>query len=127
MAFVIGLAAAIGLASDVHAHGTNIAVTQVDNRLVVSGGLADPLGYAPMIFVEDDEDGQSLPDQAFSGFGYSTFWQIPGFNISGLAEGSGLFLDVLSRPFAHATPAEYRALWYSNAQGTVPKVSTTPV
>src|SRR4029079_3663044 len=59
-------------------------------------------------------------------FGYSTVWQIPGFNLSGLAEGSGLYLDVLSRPFAHATPAEYRSLWYCDPQSLGPTVTATP-
>lgn len=79
-----------------------------------------------MIFVEDDEEGGSIAEQTFAGFGYSTVWQIPGFHLSGLAEGSGLYLDVLSRPFAHATPAEYRSLWYCDPQPLVKAVTATP-
>jgi hypothetical protein len=118
--------ATFALTRSVCAHGTNIVVTQQNNRLVVSGGLADSSGYAPMIFVEDDIDGEFETEQTFSGFGYSTVWQIPGFNLSGLAEGSGLYLDVLSRPFAHATPATYRSLWYSDPQSAGPIVTATP-
>jgi hypothetical protein len=79
-----------------------------------------------MIFVEDDEEGGSIAEQTFAGFGYSTLWQIPGFNLSGLTEGSGLYLDILSRPFAHVTPAQYRSLWYCNPQPLVQMVTTTP-
>lgn len=126
LALVAAVAACFGMASGARAHGTNIAVTQVDNRLIVSGGIPDSSGYAPMIFVEDDEEGGSIAEQTYAGFGYSTVWQIPGFNLSGLDEGSGLYLDVLSRPFAHATPAEYRSLWYCDPLPLVKMVTTTP-
>src|SRR5262249_25118104 len=41
----------------VGAHGTPIQVTVVNNSLSVTGGLADSLGFAPMIFVESTEEG----------------------------------------------------------------------
>ena len=41
-----------------------------------------------------------------------------------MAEHSGLFLDVMSRPVAISNPVDYRSLWYWDP--TTQRVATTP-
>jgi hypothetical protein len=125
-ATAIALAAFAAPAAGVYAHGTPVQVTVVNNALSVSGGLADSAGFAPMIFVESTETGDPFGEVNLPGFGRSIIWQIPGYEISGLDEHSGLFLDPISRPFAFSTsnPVEYRGLWYWDPQSQV--VATTP-
>jgi hypothetical protein len=97
-------------------HGTPIHVEVVGNALSVSGGLVDNGGYAPMIFVEDDEDGDPFGEATLPGFGPSIIWQVPGYEIFGMDEHSGLFLDVPTRPFAYLQPVANHSLWYWNLQ-----------
>ena len=77
-----------------------------------------------MMFVEDDEDGDAFGHVTFPGFGPSVVWQIPGFDISGLDEHSGLFLDVMSRPVAVSNPVKYQSLWHWSL--ATQRVTTTP-
>jgi hypothetical protein len=108
----------------VGAHGTSIGVSVVDNRLTIGNGIPDSGGYARMMFAEGDDDGDPFGSLTLSGFGPATIWQIPGFDISGLDEHSGLFLDVISRPVSTSNPTEYRSLWYWNP--STQRVATTP-
>jgi hypothetical protein len=126
LTLAISLLAIVTPAATVFAHGTPIQVTVVNNALSVSGGLADSAGFAPMIFVESNEEGDPFGEVNLPGFGQSIVWQIPGYEIAGLDEHSGLFLDAMSRPFAFsaATPPEYRGLWYWSLQSDA--VATTP-
>lgn len=103
-------------AKQVLAHGTPIRVDAVDNQLVVSGGLSDSIGFAPMIFAENDDDGEPFGTINLSGFGPATLWEIPGYDIFGLAENSGLFIEPIARPVAGAEPAENRVMWYWNPE-----------
>lgn len=98
----------------VFGHGEAIRVDVVNNQLVVSNGVLDSLGYVDRIFVEDDADGDPLGSGSLSGFGPSIYWNVPGFDIYGMAENSGLYIDVLARPVKDATPAKERVLWYWN-------------
>jgi hypothetical protein len=107
-------AAVVATSSMAVAHGTPIQVGVSGNALTASGGLSDSAGFATQIFVEDDEDGDPFGSVNLPGFGPATIWQIPGFEISGMDEHSGLFLDAFTRPFAHIRPADSRALWYWN-------------
>jgi hypothetical protein len=118
------IAIAVVPASRARAHGTPIHVEVVNNTLSVSGGLADSGGYAPMIFVENSDSGDPFGEVNLPGFGESIIWQIPGYEIFGLDEHSGLSLDVMSRPVATSNPATYRGLWYWNP--TTQRVATTP-
>lgn len=95
-------------------HGEAIRVDVVSNQLVVSGGVLDSAGYVDRIFVEDDGDGDPLGTGDLQGFGESVYWNVPGFNIVGMAENSGLYIDVLARPVKDASPAKERVLWYWN-------------
>src|SRR6476619_4515503 len=65
-----------------------------------------------MIFVESTEEGDPFGEVNLPGFGQSIIWQIPGYVITGMAEHSGLFLDVMSRPVNFSNPFEFRSLWY---------------
>jgi hypothetical protein len=123
LSLVAAIATLGSTASRANAHGTPIHVDVVDNKLSVSGGLADSAGFAPMIFVESTEDGDPFGEATLPGFGFSTIWQIPGYEIFGMAEHSGLFLDVMSRPVAVSNPVDHRTLWYWNP--TTQRVTTT--
>lgn len=111
---LLAVALAAAAAQRVFAHGTPIRVDAVDNQLVVTGGMIDAGGFAPLIFVENDDDGEPFGTSNLPGFGPATLWEIPGYNIFGLAENSGLFLEPIARPVAGADPAEDRVLWYWN-------------
>jgi hypothetical protein len=126
VAFVVAFSCGFLFVVRASAHGMPIllGLDPGGSKLMVSGGLADTQGFAPMIFVEDDEDGEPFGELTLGDLGNLIIWQIPGYDITGLAENSGLYLDVISRPFAHAMPAENRVLWYANA--ATAKVETTP-
>jgi hypothetical protein len=95
-------------------HGEAIRVDVVNNQLVVSNGVLDSAGYVDRIFVEDDGDGDPLGTGNLTGFGESVYWNVPGFNIVGMAENSGLYIDVLARPVKDSDPAKERVLWFWN-------------
>ena len=111
---VIGLTA-VAHAALVYAHGHPIIVTASDSRLLVSGGvLGTDVGFAGQIFVETDSTGDPQDFADFANFGPAIYWNVPGFNISGLTENSGLYLQTLVRPVKNASPIESRGLWYWN-------------
>jgi hypothetical protein len=91
-------------------HGTPIHVEVAQNRLVVSHGLVDDNGFAPMIFSEDDEegDGASLNVPIL---GPSIVWQLPGLDIVGLNDQSSLSIEFVLRPAKDGSPDERRLLW----------------
>lgn len=122
--FSVAFAISMAAASRVAAHGIPIHMEVAGSLLSVSGGLADSAGYAPMIFVQNNEEGDPFGEVTLPGFGPSIIWQVPGYEIFGMDEHSGLFLDVLSQPVAYDTPVKYRSLWYWNPQ--TQKVETTP-
>jgi hypothetical protein len=94
-------------------HGHPIMVTAANNRLVVSGGVAGASdGFAGQIFVETDSAGDPQDFSDFTNFGPAIYWIVPGFEISGLAENSGLYLQTIARPVINTNPVESRALWY---------------
>jgi hypothetical protein len=97
------------------AHGDAIRVEVTSNTLVVGNGVTNIPGFVGRIFVEDDVDGDPLiTNQFLSGFGVSNIWDVPGFHIQGMAENSGLYLDVLARPVKDANPAKERVYWFWN-------------
>jgi hypothetical protein len=123
VAVSIAVIVAVLLPADAAAHGTPIQVNVVNNVLTVSGGLADSAGFAPMIFVQSNEEGDPFGEVDLPGFGPSIIWQVPGYQVFDMAEHSGLFIDVLSRPFAYSAN-EQRALWYCNVESG--RVETPP-
>jgi hypothetical protein len=111
----IAIAATSLPASQLLAHGNALRVEVVSNRLVVSNGVTSIPGYVNQVFVEDDSDGDPLAlNQFVQGFGISNIWDVPGFLIQGMAESSGLYLDVLARPVKDASPAKERVYWFWN-------------
>ena len=94
-----------------YGHGTPIHVDVADNRLVVSEGVAGGGGFAAMMYVEDDEDGDywiKPPSPPL------VVWNVPGFDIFGMDDNSNLSLEVVRRPVADTSPVEERNLWYWN-------------
>src|SRR3954471_16293234 len=111
----LAASALFGVTGDAVAHGIPIQVNVVNNSLIDSGGLSDAAGFAPMIFVQSNEEGDPFGEVDLPGFGPSIIWQVPGYEIFDMAEHSGLFIDVLSRPFAYSAN-EKRAMWYWNVE-----------
>jgi hypothetical protein len=91
-------------------HGTPIHVEVSQNRLVVSQGVADDNGFAPMIFLEDDEDGDGAALNV-PALGPAILWQLPGVEIIGMNDDSSLSIELLLRPARDASPDEKRLLW----------------
>ena len=94
-------------------HGHPIVVTQADNRLVVSGGVAGAAnGFVDQIYVETDSTGDPQDYFEPADFGPAVYWIVPGFEISGLAENSGLYSANYVSPRPSSIPVEKRAFWY---------------
>jgi hypothetical protein len=111
--YVTGIAVAIAVAAAANAigHGTPIHVEVADNRLVVSQGVPGGAGFAAMMYVEDDEDGEYWIKTTTPPL---VVWNVPGFEIYGMDDNSNLSLEVLRRPVADSSPPEERNLWYWN-------------
>ncbi len=107
--------AAVAPAAFAFGHGHPIIVTEANNRLAVSGGVAGiDDGYVDHIYVETDSSGDPQDFADFAGFGPAIYWTVPGFDVFGLAENSGLYLQTLARPVKDTNPVESRVLWYWN-------------
>lgn len=107
--------AALAWSTMAFGHGHPIIVTAENNRLMVSGGTAGAdNGFVDQIFVETDSSGDPQDVATFSGFGDAVYWSVPGFNLLGLAENSGLYLQAVARPVVNTAPVEARTLWYWN-------------
>jgi len=110
-------------------HGHPILVTaDGSNRLVVSGGVAGADdGYVDQTFVETDSSGDPQDFGEFINFGSAVYWIVPGFEITGLAENTGLYLEPIARPAAATNPVESRTLWYWDPNSAaVDKVEPAP-
>jgi hypothetical protein len=105
-------------------HGTPIHVEVDANRLTVSEGWGDTEGYAPMIFGEDDEDGEPFATLMLPQIGPAVLWQLPGLDIFGMNDQSNLSIEVLPRPAKNASPLEKRLVWYWDPDAEV--VSAAP-
>jgi hypothetical protein len=110
--WLAGLIVAVTPAPNAAGHGTPIHVEAAGNRLVVSEGLIDGDGFAPMIFLEDDEDGAPFGSVVLPQIGPIIVWQLPGFEIVGLDDESSLSIEILMRPDNHSNPFDERLLWY---------------
>jgi hypothetical protein len=115
LARIAAVLVAVGLAANAFGHGHPIIVSEANNQLVVSGGVAGADdGYADQVYVETDSAGDPQDYADFANFGPGIYWIVPGFEISGLAENSGLYLQPLTRPVRDTNPVESRVLWYWN-------------
>ncbi len=120
--YLCGVAIAAVTAARAYGHGTPIHVDVADDRLVVSEGVAGGGGFAAIMYVEDDEDGDywiKPPSPPL------VVWNVPGFDIIGMDDNSNLSLEVVRRPVANSSPIEERNLWYWN--GMTEMVEPAPV
>jgi hypothetical protein len=105
-------------ARQARAHGTPIIVGADGAKLAVSGGIADQSGIASPVFFEINSDGDAIDlEDPLPIIGRIHYWDVPGFEISGLESHSNLSLEVLSRPLSCCPAAEEsldRVLWYWN-------------
>jgi len=104
------------------AHGTPIHVTGT-SALSASGGVADTLGYATMLFYDTTEEGDPFATLTLPNVGPVVIWQVPGYEISGLNPASSFSIEVLARPINNVLPVQQRVLWYWNS--TTGQVATT--
>jgi hypothetical protein len=107
------------------AHGTPVVVGQSSQVLVTSGGLADGEGFAPRIYVEDDEDGDPFGSVTLTNppLGPVVIWQIPGYDIGGLNNASSLSIEIIARPLKGSV--ENRTIWYWNPQSECVEPATS--
>ena len=108
-----GIAVAL-LAAAAYGHGTPIGVGVANSKLVVINGLPDSAGFADQFFVQPGSDGDPDAQGTLPNFGFSAYWTIPGFTITGMTENSGLYLELLARPVKGTNPTQQRVLWYWN-------------
>lgn len=107
IALVLATSISIATPPTLHAHGTPAKVGVVDGRLTFTGNLATPSGYVPQVHAETDPDSVVVPIA-----GNRLYTDFPGFEISGLAPGSGLTLQPFSVPYLTPDGPVDRMLWY---------------
>lgn len=112
-------ATAIALAafctSTLFAHGSPATVTVVDGKLTLQGNVDGPSGWADEVLADTDPDAGliSIP-------GERLFTDFPGFDVTGMIPGTGLFIQPLSMPAPAGSLEQDRVLWHwSNASGVV--------
>jgi hypothetical protein len=108
------LFAMLFLAGQVLGHGNPIGVNTADGKLIAVDGTPDAAGYAPLIFINAEEDGE-MDHVNLPVFGKVALTSLPGFDISGMDTDSGLYLSPFARPVGNATPDQTRLLWHWNA------------
>ncbi len=84
-------------------------------NVIVSGGMADIAGYAPMIFADGSVEAQ-LEHLDVPGYGNVALTDIPGFVLQGsIAEHSFINMEIIPRPVQGSNPVEQRVLWHWSA------------
>jgi hypothetical protein len=108
----------VATTSDALGHGLHpLVVRQQNNQLIVSGGVTGNAdGFVNDIHYETGSAGdpQDLLEEPGFGFGQGAYWILPSFDIAGLDENSGLYLQPIARPVRGTNPVESRVLWYWN-------------
>jgi hypothetical protein len=97
-----------------YGHGIPIIVDDVGGKLSVSNGIADPNGFAPMIFADGSEDAQ-LEHVNLPMFGNVALTDQPGFIIQSLVPHSAIAVEFIPRPVQGTNPVEERLLWHWSA------------
>ena len=83
--------------------------------VVVSGGIADSAGYAPMIFADGTVEAQ-LEHLDVPGYGLVAMTDIPGFVLrSSFPEHTIFNMQIIPRPVQGTNPVEERVLWHWSA------------
>lgn len=90
-------------------HCVPIGVTVVGNQLTLQNAVPDAVGFASQMFVNDSSDCmlEVAPVDRY-------VTDIPGFDISGMAINSGLYLSPVVRTASALTDVGTRYLWYWN-------------
>lgn len=115
-AAIAGLLACAALATRSDAHGIPIVVNIVNDAIAVSGGTADPDGFAPQMFISADEDG-ALSHVTLPIFGPVALTTLPGLYLSDIEVDGGLFLNIVRRPVNSIESYQERMLWFATASG----------
>jgi hypothetical protein len=110
-------------ATAAHSHGTSFLINLSGNKLTLAGGIADPNGFAPMVFADGTAEAQ-LQHVNEPGFGNIARTDQPGFVIEGLPPHSGVSVDFIRRPVQGTNPVQERLLWHWSA--ATQAVSTIP-
>jgi hypothetical protein len=107
---------AVSMAAETaHSHSTPIDIDVVNNKVIVSGGIADTTGFAPMIFADGSVEAQ-LEHLDVPGYGNVALTDIPGFVMhGGIAEHSFINMEIIPRPVQGSNPIEQRVLWHWSA------------
>jgi hypothetical protein len=83
--------------------------------VIVSGGMTDSAGYAPMIFADGTVEAQ-LEHLDVPGYGNVAMTDIPGFVLhSSFAPHTVFNMRILPRPVQGSDPLEQRVLWHWSA------------
>lgn len=136
--FVFSAVVIAAWVSNALGHGIPITVTvDGNNKLVASN--AQPLytpsdltsGYASMVLVDDEDaavmDHITVNSASLGLQGPYAFTTLPGFNVNGMAPGSGLNLEVIPRPVAGTDPADGRLLWHWSLAASLAPQHPDPV
>ena len=110
-AIALGFLAFVASAIDAYGHGTPIHINVTSAKLAISNGVADPAGYAAMIFLDGSDDAQ-LEHTFVPGFGNVALTNLPGFEIQDMLPDSGLFLNVFPQTVKDSNPIQQRLLWH---------------
>jgi hypothetical protein len=114
-AFTICLPAFALLAGVANGHSNPIDLSAVSNKVIVSGGLADSAGYAPMIFADGTVEAQ-LEHLDVPGYGQVGLTDIPGFVLHSSFDAHTVFnMEIIPRPVQGTDPVEQRVLWHWSA------------
>jgi hypothetical protein len=114
-AFTICLPALALLAGVANGHSNPIDLSAVSNKVIVSGGMADSAGYAPMIFADGTVESQ-LEHLDVPGYGQVALTDIPGFVLhSSFTEHTVFNMQIIPRPVQESNPVEQRVLWHWSA------------
>jgi hypothetical protein len=102
---IAGWLMVVSLAGLALGHGTPLHLDGTSGALVASGGLALAGGYAGMAFDPSDEAGLDFP-------GATVRTDFPGFDVTGVAEGATLQLQLIGRLDHSREGAPQRWLWF---------------
>ena len=102
-------------------HGSPAHVDGSSGKLVVTGNVANPVGYASEVFAD------THPDAAlFAIGGNRLFTDLPGFDVTNVEPGSGLWIEPVSRPDNSLVGSPERWLWYwSSSTASLASVPAT--
>ncbi|TWT88903.1 hypothetical protein Mal64_23930 [Pseudobythopirellula maris] len=100
-------------------HGRELRVTRQDNRLVVSHPPGDH-PFSPLVFGQDDFNGEPEAIGALPVIGPAVLWGVPGLSITGLDNASSFSVEAIGHADPFAEPpvgdAPERYVWRWDAE-----------